>query len=87
MLRKIYAKLFPTNAVMSTVYYLRNEKPRLNIMTPKESIDYIEKTGCSVARLGEGEFELILDSRHQSQKGVAGFQQRDPALVVGRAHV
>ena len=81
MLRKIYAKLFPTNAVMSTVYYLRNEKPRLNIMTPKESIDYIEKTGCSVARLGEGEFELILDSRHQSQKGVAGFQQRDPALV------
>lgn len=60
MLKRIYAKIFPTNVVMSTVYYLKNPKPRLKIMTPRKSIEYIEKTGCSVARFGDGEFDMIL---------------------------
>lgn len=60
VLHNIYNRIFPTNLVMSTVYYLKNEKPRLKIMTPQQSIAYIEKTNCSVARFGEGEFELIL---------------------------
>lgn len=92
MLRKIYSKLFPTNAVMSTAYYLKNAKPRLKIMTPEQSIDYIEKTGCSVARFGDGEFDMILwpdkkegyqdNSAQLVEKLTAVLASKDPNLLV-----
>lgn len=81
MLSKLKTKIFHTNAVMSTLYYLRNTKPRLRIMSAEQSIDYIEKTACSVARFGEGEFELILGSKHESTQGISGFQNRNPKLI------
>lgn len=76
MLKKIYKRIFPTNLVMSTVYHLKNPKPRLKIMTPRKSIKYIEKTRCSVARFGEGEFELILWSERN-----LGFQEHNDELT------
>lgn len=92
MLRKIYSKLFPTNAVMSTAYYLKNAKPRLKIMTPEQSIDYIEKTGCSVARFGDGEFDMILwpdkkegyqdNSAQLVEKLTAVLASKDPNLLI-----
>ncbi len=66
---------------MSAAYYLRNEKPQLEILTPEQTVDYIEKHNCSIARFGEGEFELILGSEYESQKGVSGFQNRNPELI------
>lgn len=58
MISKLKTKIFHTNVVMSTLYYLRNTKPRLRIMSSEQSIDYIEKTDCSVARFGEGRRSL-----------------------------
>lgn len=83
ILRPLYNRLFPLDAVMSTVHHMKNPKPRLKIMNPVESIDYIRKTGCSVARFGEGEFELILGgfSEKGSSNGVLGFQNRSDDLV------
>lgn len=81
MISKLKTKIFHINVVMSTLYYLRNTKPRLRIMSSEQSIDYIEKTDCSVARFGEGEFELILGSKYESAQGVSGFQNRNPKLI------
>lgn len=81
MPNKLKSKLFRTDAVMSAAYYLRNEKPLLEILTPEQTVDYIEKHNCSIARFGEGEFELILGSDYESKKGVSGFQNRNPELV------
>lgn len=80
MLSKLKTKIFHTNAVMSTLYYLRNTKPRLTIMSPEQTVNYIMKTNCSVARFGEGEFEMILGSKYESTQGVSGFQNRNPKL-------
>ena len=73
MLNNLKSKLFHTEIGMCAAYYLRNEKPRLEILTPERTVDYIEKHDCSVARFGEGEFELILGSGYESKKGVSGF--------------
>ena len=81
MLNKLKSKLFHTEIGMSTAYYLRNTKPRLDILTAQQTVDYIEKNNCSVARFGEGEFELILGSEYESKKGVSGFQNRNPELI------
>ncbi len=81
MLDKLKSRLFHTEIGMCAAYYLRNEKPRLKILTPEQTVDYIEKHNCSVARFGEGEFELILGSEYESQKGVSGFQNRNPELI------
>lgn len=81
MLNKLKSRLFHTEIGMCAAYYLRNEKPRLEILTPEQTVDYIEKYNCSVARFGEGEFELILGSEYESKKGVSGFQNRNPELI------
>lgn len=69
-------KILPANTVLSIVYYLKNEKPRLKIMKPKQSIDYIEAHNCSVARFGEGEFELMLWPERN-----LGFQEHNAELA------
>ena len=56
MLDKLKSRLFHTEIGMCAAYCLRNEKPRLNILTAKQTIDYIEKNNCSIARFGEGGF-------------------------------
>lgn len=72
----LYKKIISLNLVMSSLYCFRNEKPRLKIMTPQKTIEYIEKNSCSIARFGEGEFELIL----WSDKNL-GFQNRSDELA------
>lgn len=48
----------------------------MNIMTSEETIEYILKSNCSIARFGEGEFELILESDLD-----LGFQTHDAKLA------
>lgn len=72
----LYKKIFPLDIVMSSLYYFRNEKPRLKIMTPQKTIEYIEKNSCSIARFGEGEFELVLWSSRN-----LGFQNHSDELT------
>lgn len=77
ILKKIYAeRIFPSNLVMSSRYKKLNEKPPLKIMTASQTLDYIEKTECSVARFGEGEFELIMWPERD-----LGFQDHDDQLA------
>ena len=47
----------------------------LCIMTPKQTVSYIEKYKCSIARFGDGEFDLILKTRD------IGFQQRNENIA------
>lgn len=60
MIKRIGRKILPESTVLVYSYERKNEKPHLAIMNAEATIAYIEKTGCSVARFGEGEFELIL---------------------------
>lgn len=83
MLRKLYAKLFATNLVMSAAHYLRNEKPRLKILDSVGTMDYIEKTNCSVARFGEGEFKWVLFPEEANW----GFQDHNPEMAKRLADV
>lgn len=52
------------------------QKNRLNIMSIEQTIEYILKNKCSVARYGDGEFNLLTDK-------AIGFQNNDPELVEG----
>ena len=47
---------------------------RLNIMSPVKTIKYIKKTGCNIARYGDGEFDHILNLKDEH------FQKRSEAL-------
>jgi glycosyltransferase family protein len=49
-------------------------KYHLHIMTPDHTLRYIEKTHCSIARFGDGEFDHILALKEE------GFQKQTPAL-------
>lgn len=55
------------------VFILRT-KYHLPIMTPDQTLDYIERHHCCIARYGDGEFDLITNSRDLH------FQKRDQAL-------
>lgn len=46
----------------------------MNIMTLENTIEYIIENGCSVSRYGDGEFNLLSNSR-------IGFQDNDQELV------
>lgn len=81
MIRKLKNKLSHTEVGMCTAYYLRNVKSQLKILTAEETVDYIEQHYCSVARFGDGEFEMILRSERESKKGISGFQKRNPELI------
>lgn len=72
----LYEKIYASDFIMNSIYRHNNKDYRLNIMTAEESIDYILKTNCSVARFGEGEFELILDPDLD-----LGFQKHDATLA------
>ena len=53
----------------------------LRIMTPYQTISYIKKHRCSIARYGDGEFDHILDLKDE------GFQRRTVTLTKELAKV
>lgn len=55
-----YENIYASNLFLSRVYLKQNRNNRLKVMTSNETIKYIQKKECSVARFGEGEFELML---------------------------
>lgn len=55
------------------IFILRT-KYRLHIMSPEKTLKYIKRNKCSIARYGDGEFELILNLCDE------GFQNRSPEL-------
>lgn len=72
----IYEKIYASDPVMNAVYRRNNKDYQLNIMTSEETIEYILKSNCSIARFGDGEFELTLDSDLD-----LSFQKRDTVLA------
>lgn len=75
-LTSVYEKIYASDLVMNAIYRHQNRDYRLDILSSEDTIDYILKTNCSIARFGEGEFELILHSDMD-----LGFQKRNPALA------
>lgn len=53
----------------------------VRIMSPDQTIRYIEKHHCSIARFGDGEFDLILNLKD------IGFQQRSSTISEGLSKV
>ena len=51
-------------------------KYRLRIMSPEQTLRYIERHKCSIARYGDGEFDHILDLKDE------WFQARSHDLTV-----
>lgn len=76
MLVAVYEKFYVSNFVMNAIYHYQNRNYKLNILSAEKTLEYILRTECSVARFGEGEFELILYSDMD-----LGFQSRNPALA------
>lgn len=72
----VYEGVYTSDFILNAVYHYRNRAYRLSIMNADKTIEYILKTGCSVARFGEGEFELVLHSDMD-----LGFQKRNPMLA------
>lgn len=50
-------------------------KYRLHIMSPERTLRHIQRTKCSIARYGDGEFDHILNLKDE------GFQVRSPELM------
>lgn len=73
---QIYENIYASNFVMSLLYKYKNRNYQLNIMKTEDTVRYIIETGCSVARFGEGEFELML-----SPSKNLGFQVHSDELA------
>lgn len=56
-------------------------KYRLKIMSPDQTLAYIEKYHCSIARFGDGEFDHLLNLKDE------GFQERSYALETALTNV
>lgn len=70
-----WERIYTSNTVLSIVYWWKNRHHRLHIMKARETIAYIRKNHCSIARFGDGEFELVLRRDRD-----LGFQGRSEAL-------
>lgn len=68
-MKKLLIALYEMFYEWRRVLYLRIFY-RLRIMTPYQTVSFIEKHYCSTARFGDGEFDLILGSRD------LGFQEK-----------
>lgn len=71
----LWEKLYVSDFVLSRIYRSRNGAHRLNILSPEETIAHILQHHCSIARFGDGEFELVLQPDRD-----LGFQSRSAAL-------
>ena len=56
-------------------------KYRMKIMSPERTIRYIKKNQCSIARFGDGEFDLIFGARD------LGFQKRLPEFSIALRNI
>lgn len=72
----IYERIYASDCVMNAVYRRNNKDYQLNIMTTEETIETMLESNCSIARFGEGEFELILEPDLD-----LGFQTHDAKLA------
>lgn len=65
VLVNIYEKLYDwrRTVIREGKYALSVRHDRLRIMSPERTIKYIQKTNCSIARFGDGEFDLISGCR------------------------
>lgn len=72
----LYERIYESNLVMGIIYRRKHRNYKLDILPTQDTLDLILKSKCSVARFGEGEFELMLHSDMD-----LGFQQRNPALA------
>ncbi len=70
VLVKLYNQIYP---------YIRhfrfNLRYHFRVMTPEKTTAYIKKTGCSIARFGDGEFGIITKTNSPD------FQRNDNVLV------
>lgn len=71
----VYEKIYSSDLVMNAIYHHQNRKYKLDILKSEETIAHILKTSCSVARFGDGEFEMLLQPDRD-----LGFQTRCGAL-------
>ncbi|MCI7737041.1 MAG: GT-D fold domain-containing glycosyltransferase [Clostridiales bacterium] len=73
----IYEKLFDLRRTLyrDTRYAVFVHKDRLRIMSAAETVRFIEKHKCSIARFGDGEFDLIRGCRNLK------FQRSSPELA------
>lgn len=66
----LYEQLYEARRIL-----ILRTKYRLHIMNSEKTIQYILKTRCSVARYGDGEFKLMMNSAD------IGFQKRNAELA------
>lgn len=71
----IYEKIYASELVMNAVYRRSGRNYRLSIMTSEETVRRILKTNCSIARFGDGEFEMMLQPEQD-----LGFQHSNAKL-------
>ena len=76
ILLTIYDSIYTSDHILNAVYRLKNKSYRLDIMKSEKTIEYIQTKNCSIARFGEGEFELILKPDLN-----LGFQKHDVKLA------
>lgn len=70
-----WENFYASDLVLSAVYRWTNRKDQLHILTPEDTIAYILQHNCSIARFGDGEFELMLQ-----QDRDLGFQTHSSEL-------
>ena len=76
LLVELYNRIYP--------YFRRiwfNLRYRFSVMTQEQTISYIKKHRCSIARYGDGEFGLITNTNHPD------FQNPDSRLAERLAQV
>ena len=71
----VYEAIYASDLVMNAIYRRQNKNHRLNILSSEETIEHILKTRCSIARFGDGEFEMVLQPDRDM-----GFQGRNSML-------
>ncbi len=72
----IYERIYASDLVMSSLYRKAYKNERLNILDAEKTISEVLRRSCSVARFGDGEFELMIHSDMD-----LGFQKANPALA------
>lgn len=72
---RLWERIYASDLVLSTVYRRKHRHHRLRIMTPEDTIQYILRNSCSIARFGDGEFGLVLQPDSD-----LGFQTHCTAL-------
>lgn len=71
----VWEKIYESELFMSSIYYFNYRKQKISILSPLETIEYINKTNCSISRFGDGEFELLLQPNRN-----LGFQNYNENL-------